>query len=205
MNMKLISLSLPLIILSCLSSVVFAKDGNWHNIRVLARIHVAPGKIEVESEGRPLAFPLKLKDKKLEKSIKSLKPDDEVILTGHMINEATSTDDALKMNPIFVIESITPISLHRIGRMEDFTVEEKPLTFRLETPYEPKSLSVSQGVVSAITITATVLLLKSLVAKPTDSSLNDSVNTGLIFSAGALATGMQVLEDVNKKSPSQKP
>ncbi len=164
-------------------------------VKVLVRLEALPQGLQAHSLEGALHLPMRLKDRSLEKIIKGLEADDEVVLEGQVIYESETTESTLRFRPVLIIEKLTPISLKRLGKMNDFKVEEKTIAFRLESSYSPRPLKLSDGVVSSLVLTASVLLLKSLAASPTDPDLNSKLTEGLIFSAGALATGSQILED----------
>jgi hypothetical protein len=104
------------------------------------------------------------------------------------------------LKPVFLIESIHPISLQRLGQIDlkeiDQEIHIKPIE------YDPKkgSIPVTSNVASAITITAGVLLLQNLTPPDQGFTQNKDLNTGLIFSAGALATGLFIYDQIKDQS-----
>lgn len=175
-----------------------ATKGFGQTVKVLARLNFETKAIELPANESTGHIPMRIKDTDLEKKLKDFDPTDEVLLEGYLSQESSMSGDSRKFTTVFIVESIKPVSLKRLGKMDNFKVEERPVTFRLASGYAPGSLKVSGGTVGAMVITASVLLLKGLAASPKESPLRRQLETGLIFSAGALATGAQVYEDLSK-------
>ena len=77
--------------------------------------------------------------------------------------------------------------------------EEKVVVFKGEAPFEPKSLPVTGPVASAITMTMGLLMLQELSVSENEPKARKDFNAGLIFSAGALATGVFIYEQIRGK------
>jgi hypothetical protein len=167
-------------------------------VRVLARIHSHKGALELQTVPQHRTVPFRLKNKKFEKVMKDLRPNQEVILSGYITQETIKDPEHAQVRSLFVVSEIRPISLQELGRLQDFKPEEKLVTLKLQPDYAPKSIPVSGKTAAAITITASILLLKSLANSSNMTSLGKELENTLIFSAGALTTGSQVLEDLNK-------
>jgi len=170
-----------------------------NEIRVLARIESTESTFKVLNNQSNQKVPFSLSKKKLESVIKDLKQNEDVILTGHITQIKIQNGENLQFVPVFQISDITPISLEKLGKMEDVKIEPKFVHFTLTPPYSPQSLSVSGKTIGAITLTASILLLKSLTNSKLTSETEKQSENLLIFSAGALATGSQIFEDLKLK------
>lgn len=166
---------------------------NMDNVQVLVRIH------SIKDAQAATGYAIELDNQSLGDVLKSLKPNDEVILSGSIKYHPVTRDNHTELNPTFIIKSIRPISLERIGKIET-RIDEPPMLFAT-LDFVPKSISISENVASAMTMTASVLLLKDLAAahQSQSNSMQNKVNTGVLFSAGALATGLFVWEQLQKK------
>lgn len=171
----------------------------------LTALATAPEKVTVViriqsmKEGS-LGHALRIKDKKTQEQFNSLSSEEEVLLQGYVEYEQQKRDGTISIQPTFIVESIKPVSLKKLGKMEDFKVEEKTVSFKLEpAPYQPRGFQASPQVTGAITITAAVLLLRSLTAPKNEPQVLKEGNNGILFSAGALATGVFVWDQVKEK------
>lgn len=170
-------------------------------VKVIAKINsFKQGNLTIHQGADSLRQPIRFANPAVEKAVKELTPDEEVILSGKLIYEKQGVADSFQIRTIFIIHEVKAISLKRLGNMDNFVVAERPVTFDL-TPkaYAPGSLPASAEVVGSITITASILLLKALTAKNSGPSLNNDLNSGLIFSAGALATGSFIMEQLKSR------
>lgn len=171
------------------------------DIKLIARIKSINHKITVFEGKKNTAIPSALNEKKLESEINKLEAGDEALIEGHVIYQATSADGKQVLKPIFLIDAIHPISLKKLGKV-DFKIPEQELHI---TPQEyddkRKSIRVNNPIVSALTITASLLLLDNLALTNQPTGTEKEINTGLIFSAGVLATGALIYQEVKAKRP----
>lgn len=188
-----------LIFIFLFSTQVLAKIEDHQEIKVLARISKQTSSFKTISPNKSQDIPFRLEDHDLEKTLKGLSLNEEALLVGHISQEKIRHQDKLVFRPIFVIKEIHPISLKELGKMKDFNIEPAPIELKSIASYAPRGLEVSNKTIGAITITASILLLKSLASSKSISTLNDKTENALIFSAGALATGAQIFEDLSGK------
>lgn len=128
--------------------------------------------------------------------IDDLLPGDEVIAHGHMEYLTSSMDSRISYSPIFVIDKITPVSLKRLGVSKQL-VQQYPIpAFEKNIPgYAPGAITASAQVTSSLILTASVLLLQSLLSPPPGGDPRGDINAGLTFFAGTLATGIFLFDD----------
>ncbi len=91
------------------------------------------------------------------------------------------------MRPFFIVESISPIALKDLQLTTEVAPESK-LTFPGATSGVPYALPITTEVASAITLTASVLLLENLASGPNDPSGRRDVRKAMLLSTGILAT-----------------
>jgi len=186
-----------------LSLFTIKTSAQYEEIKVIARIKAQGKEIKIERGKETSRVNIKLSHKKLLETIKDLKPGDEALMTGHFEYRMKGVEEE-SSSPIFVIDSIKPISLKRLGEMnqkinEKTLEEEKVVVFKSEPPFEPKSLPVTGSVASAITMTLGLLMLQDLSVPENEPKARKDLNAGLILSAGALATGVFIYEQIRGK------
>jgi hypothetical protein len=176
----------------CLIFMTALNANEVHKVTVLAKIH--------PDGTNSLQHAMKFKDAALSNTIKNLAPEEEVLLQGEIYYEKVKGTDG-QLRPVFVIESVRPISLKKLGKMDDFKVSDQPITFELKAPANgPKALNMPEKAVAAMTLTASLLMLKSQTTNSaTEPKGRDQMNSALIFSAGALAAGSFILEELLRK------
>jgi len=168
-------------------------------IRVLARIESSGETFKVLNKNENEKIPFSLSEKKLASTLKNLKKSEDVIISGHITQIKIKDGDNVQFVPIFQISDIKPISLEKLGKIDEVKMEPKLVHFTFTPSYSPQALSVSGKTIGAITLTASILLLKSLTSSKTQSDAEKQSDNLLIFSAGALATGAQIFEDLKLK------
>lgn len=188
-----ISKLLVVIALLLSSQMVRAQNEGFEEVTVLARIHSVK---DVEALS---GYAVKLEEEGLSKILTELRPEDEVILKGSIKYNPVTMDSKTEMRPTFYIEKIIPVSLKRIGESE-FKVADPKLNFALKESAEPKTLPVSGKVATAITLTASVLLMQNLTHGAGDSNPQEQLQSQIFFGAGALATGLYIWEQIQKGS-----
>lgn len=132
----------------------------------------------------------------LQSTIDHLLPGDEVIVEGHMEYVSSFSDSRITYTPVFVIEKLRPISLKRL-RVSDTKMEENFRTVMTDKfqDYSPSALTVSTEVSSSLILTASVLLLQTLIAPATEPGVRTDLSRGLTLFAGTLATGVILFDD----------
>lgn len=177
------------------TTLLYAQNQDIH---VLAKINSVGNQVKVTQQGQQAPFLIKLKNPNLEKTIKSLRPEDEALLIGEIIYEKVAKDSN-KLEPVFVIKDIKPVSLTRLG-LNEYKVDEPNIVFKSINPaYEPKGITVSPEVSSTIILTGSILLLKSMTATAGEANVSNTIQNNLIFSAGALATGLFIWDQLKLK------
>lgn len=174
------------------------KAESFAEIEVLGKVKMKGNSIEFipRNQSDAMAVPSLVKDQKLINSISSLESADEAFVKGHVIFQKFDSDGNGQMKPVFVIESVKPISLKRIGDigdMQDFPRKQDYLILKADS-FAPWSIPVSTEIASAITMTSAMLLMQSLTASPLQPEGIQQIQRGLILSAGALMTGALIIE-----------
>jgi hypothetical protein len=177
---------------------VIAQTESSPNIQVLAKIHITGHAIHLIRLNEDDVIPSLLKNKESEKVISQMGPDAEALVKGHITYQATTIEGQAKLEPIFIIESINPISLKLLGKVKPPDDNELASNiFRSpDKNYAPFSIPVSTEVASALTLTTSVLLLQSLTASANQPQVEQQLNTGLFLFAGALATGVFIYDQI---------
>lgn len=141
-------------------------------------------------------LPGMLQDKQLEKNLAALQKGDEVVIKGHVAYEMFSIEGQTHQRPILVIQSIRPISLEELGKIDGTLIPE---TFKVKTQktYMPLAMPVTTEVASALTLTTSMLLLQSLTATSNDPQISKDINTGMIIFAGVMATGIFIYDQIS--------
>lgn len=177
--------------------LLFAQDLPSEEVRIIARIKQIDQKsITLDNTNN---VSTRLDDKNLQKEVSDLKAGDEALITGKIYTKSKTIEGKTVFNQVLVIESIKPISLKELGKVklkeEDIQVKFHP---HLQDSF-PKTIPLSTDAANAITLTASVLLLESLSSTGNEATMRRDLNKGLIFSAGALATGLFIYEQLKGK------
>ncbi|MGE3611279.1 MAG: hypothetical protein AB7I27_16925 [Bacteriovoracaceae bacterium] len=183
-----------IIILSLLFGLsCFAED-----VHLLAKIKSVNHKIEVTKDGQATPVLFKLKSQDLEKSIKNLRPEDEALLIGELNYESVGKDSK-KLEPIFLIKEIHPVSLERLG-LKEYQIQDPKVVFKsFEPENQPKSIKVSPEIATTLVLTGSILLLRSNSNTQVEAPFRSTIQNSLIFSAGALATGLFIWDQIKLK------
>ncbi len=187
------------LILFLFSFSVYSQDPNWQEVRLFARIkEISKGSPALSYEGQE-TVPSVIKDKKLQDELAKLKAGDEALIIGKIISSPKTVEGRTIFNQIFVIDSIHPVSLAKLGKIE-FKEQDRPKKFSpLLSDYSPKTIPLNSDAASAITFTASVLLMNSLTNSGHDTTPKADLNKGVLFTAGALATGLFIYEQLKGK------
>lgn len=188
-----ISKFLVVVTLTLSTLLVSAQNDGFEEVTLLARIHSVK---DVEALS---GYAAKLEQEGLSKILTKLEPEDEVILKGSIKYNPVTMDSKTEMRPTFYIEKIIPVSLKRLGK-SDFKIADPKLHFSLKEVEGPTTFPVSGKVASAITLTASVLLMQSLTHGAGGSNPQEQLQSQLFFGAGALATGLYIWEQIQKGS-----
>lgn len=174
-----------------------ALAGTTDEVSFFAKIHSVGQDVNVvrTNEGDTIASVLGTKQ--LKQDVAKLLPGDEALLKGYITYRAASIDGHTKLTPLFIIESISPVSLHRLGDSRRMNTNDMAVLKR-PTPlgYSPLTIPVTTEVASAITLTTSMLLMQNLTASASQPNTKQQINTGLFLFSGALATGYFVYEQL---------
>jgi hypothetical protein len=169
----------------------------WEPVQILARIKSVDNQYRIVKSDGSASVSASLKEKELIEVIKNLNPGDEALIEGFITYETKIWEGRSEFTPVFIIEAIRPISLSRLGKIEvkeeaSFTTDFSPQA----NNYEPLTIPISAGAASAITLSASALMMSSLTANENQPKAQHNINNGLIFSAGVLATGFFIYEQI---------
>lgn len=185
------------ILLVLISSPLFSQSPEWEEIRIFARIKEIKNSSVIFKTENSVATGMK--DEKLKKDLASISPGDEALIIGKIRYQPKTIENRTTFTPILIIESIRPISLKSLGKVK-FKEEDIHTNFYpMLVSYSPKSIPLSSDAASAITLTAAVLLMSSLTATGNEIETKQALNQGIIFSAGALATGLFIYDQLKGK------
>lgn len=135
--------------------------------------------------------------KQLKQEIEKLLPGDEALLKGYITYRSASIDGHTKLTPIFVVESINPVSLRRLGKSQKLDFNDMAALKMPESKsYSPLTIPVTTELASAITLTTSMLLMQNLTASATQPDTKQQINSGLFLFSGALATGYFIYEQL---------
>lgn len=170
------------------------------------------GKIKIEGKDIKLfrtnerdIIPGMLDDQKIIKVISELGPSEESFVKGHVIYQKFDSDGSMSLRPVFVIESVKPISLKligSIGSIQDYQSKHESLIYR-KSEYSPLVMPISTEIASTVTLTTAILLMQSLTSSSLQPQSSQQLNSGLIFFAGALAAGAFVVEQYKNETKKQ--
>jgi hypothetical protein len=192
------NLFIIVLIISTFLSTALAQTESSPEIEVLAKIQTTGHAIKLIRLSERDVIPSLLKNKELEKVISQMRPDEDALVKGHITYQATTIEGQAKLEPIFIIESIHPVSLKLLGKIKPPDDNELANNiFRSpDKKYAPFSIPVTTEVASALTLTTSVLLLQSLTASANQPQVEQQLNTGLFLFAGALATGVFIYDQI---------
>lgn len=188
------------LILFCIISMSFhfaeANSSVFEEITILGRIdgHGAALRVVRSQEGDAISG--MLQTKQLENELVGLQKGDEILIKGYMTYRNFSIEGGTQISPVFMVQSIRPISLSRLGKVENTKWPESSNELIYQKTYSPIGIPVTTQVASAITLTSSILLLQSLTSGPNDIQTKQQINTGLILFAGAMATGIFIYEQI---------
>lgn len=181
---------LILILLFPLFAHAFPED----NVKVFGRIRNTGDSLTLVRSREGDAIPCMLNDPELKETISNLNPGDEVLAEGYISYLSTTIEG--EMRPVFIISSLKPISLARLGDVNRGEISE-PRAFYPGPGkvYSPMAIPVSAQVATSITMTGSALLLQSLTAGP-HPDVRHELNSGLLLFAGIMATGLFIFEQM---------
>lgn len=142
------------------------------------------------------ALPGMLERQQVADSLAELKPGDEVLIKGYVSYERFTLEGQTQLRPFFIVQSLRPISLSRLGNTEGMKVPDVTYNPSPERAYSPLAIPITTQVASAITMTTSILMLQSLSYTEADPRVRQQINSGLILFAGAMATGIFIYEQI---------
>lgn len=177
------------------SFMAHAMDEGFEDVTLLARIH------SLKDVEKISGYAAVLEEEGLNKILQGLEKDDEVLLKGSIRYHPVTMDNKTEMRPTFHINKIVPVSLKRLGKL-DLEIAEPKLVFSLDEPRAPKTIPVSGKVATAMTLTASILLLQNLTSGQSDGP-RQKLESQVLFGAGALATGSFIWDQIHQVSPAK--
>lgn len=168
-------------------------------VKILVRIEQQNGELRIFRSTNGDVIPGAFANKNLVDELKKLEEGDEVLMEGHINYRPTFSMERTSFKPYFMIESIRPVSLKRLGQI-NFKLPESSLQLdQVPGEFRPLTLPVSTEVASALTMTTTLLLMDSLTSDSGDPSGRQDLRRGLIISAGTMATVLFIYEQMKGK------
>ncbi len=168
-------------------------------VKILVRIEQQNGELRIFRSTNGDVIPGAFANKNLVDELKKLEEGDEVLMEGHINYRPTFSMERTSFKPYFMIESIRPVSLKRLGQI-NFKLPESSLQLdQVPGEFRPLTLPVSTEVASALTMTTTLLLMDSLTSGSGDPSGRQDLRRGLIISAGTMATVLFIYEQMKGK------
>jgi hypothetical protein len=180
---------LSLLLLMCFLSTSALAD----SIRALVKVTKDQHGTQLFRDKNEAPIPSIEFNQNVKEQIEALKNGDEVIVVGHIRYHSQGLESQ-SMKPFFIIESVHPISLQRLGTI-DTSINDQPLKLKAPEPFSPLTLPVSTEVASAITMTSSLLLLESLSAG-SDPHGRREMQKSLIISAGTMATIIFIYDQI---------
>ena len=173
-----------------------AKTSAFEEITVIGRIEGQGAALRIIRSMEGDALPGLIQNQELEKKLGELQKGDEVLIKGYITYQSFSLEEGKQLTPIFIVQSLRPISLSRLGKSEDAKIPELQFSSNNQKHFSPLGIPVTTQVASAITLTSSMLLLQSLASGPNDVQIRQQLNSGLILFAGAMATGIFIYEQI---------
>ena len=159
------------------------------DVHLLAQIH------SVKDAEAITGHSIKLESEGMGKILEKLRPEDEVLLKGYVTYQPERSDTKINMNPVFHVQSIHPVSLKRLGITAQ-KIEEPNLTFTTAQMKGTGTIPISEEVASAMTLTASVLLVQNLTNNGGTQTMKADLERATFLSAGALATGYFIWKQI---------
>ena len=187
-----------LIILSFLSNCFANLEPSLETsaLNVVGRIEIQNNTIRLIRSVEGDSIPSILQTPELKNELSKLNHGDEALFQGHITYLPATSETHVGPRPVFVIESIKPLSLKLLGQSEMKTDDLTIFRIPSKEIYSPMFIPVSTEVASTITLTTSLMLMQSLAASSTDAQLTQQINSGLILFAGALATGFFIYDHI---------
>lgn len=177
-----------LLILICDLRATVKKSQPHKEIRAVIRIDKFQNRSELYSLQKGTLIPSTSASLRIKQKISNLSAGAEALVVGYIEYQLMTEEDSHKLRPFFVIEEIHPLTLKDLGHDANIVSPEKFLPFDSPTTvYSPPSFSVTNEVISAITLTTSLLMLEDLTAQP-KSFIPRQQQQRLLLSTGAMAT-----------------
>lgn len=172
---------------------------DMEEVKVLLKIH------SIAEAEKMIGHPIVVENIALKQELKKLGPGDEVLLKGFLEYYPVSNEGNKILHPTFHLQSIHPISLARLGEIEQ--VVNAPIINLKTQTYETNPLfRTTPEVTNSLILTASILLFQNISTAPDSSNkVTSSLNSGLILSAGLLATSYFLWEQLSYMKISSKP
>lgn len=145
-------------------------------------------------------LPTSFKDESTRQAFHGLDEDSEAFIEGYVDYKVKAADSLKSLEPIFIVESVYPVSLNKLGAVNFTPSQQFEQGFSIEKSFEPTFIPVTTEVASAITMTTTLLLMESLSNGGLEPEGERSLRKALIISSGLMATMLFIYEQIEGKS-----
>lgn len=170
-------------------------------LKTLIRFESVEGKVSAYIQEKNTPLPTLIKDKNVQAIYDQMRQGSEAFVEGYIDYEIKSVDSLKTMKPTFVVESIHPVSLAKIGKIVDFQAQEDfEASYTKNVPYAPPAIAVTTELASALTLTSTLLLMESLSSQGLDPQGRRNMKQALIISGGVMATLLFIYEQLEGKT-----
>lgn len=174
-------------------------DEPHQKIEFLGKIHLQGSGLEISPEGRKEILPAHLSEASLSEVLADMTDGEDAIITGYVSYAPYPLEGETKLRPIFIVESIRPVSFGRLHRIAGPYQLERDWQKDAPAEYAPASLPVSAEVASALTVTTSLLMLQSLTTPQGTPETEQRLNQGLLLFSGAVATGVFIYQQLKHK------
>lgn len=182
-------------ILLCLSVFLLSLNIRASELTAVISLEKTNGGLIMKSKEVDRGIPFRANDDQVAQKLKEISQKREAIVSGRVDYEKSSDGG---LNPVFIIERLTFVSLKELGNIPD-TIPEPIFVSGHQLAFVPYTLPVTTEVASALTLTSSLLLMNSLTAGD-NRDVRDDIRNGLFISAGTMATLFFLYEQISGKT-----
>lgn len=166
-------------------------------VRAFMRIENTLAGIQLHLSNAHESIPAVPYNQHVKDQIASLSPGDEVMVEGHIHQEFKNSGDVQTIKSFLIIDSIHGVSLNELGKIEMPALDQDNKLYSSVSTYSPSQIPVSTEVASALTMTASMLLLENLSSGPaTDPEGRRQVRQAVLLSSGLMASIIFIYEQI---------